>query len=74
MYDIRKDTHVSLMGLILTVAADAREKRVRKVMMDAMENFMTLLVVEICRLERISRDFWFEKSPRSTKIYMIPVR
>ena len=45
--------------MTLTVAADAREKRVRRVAMDATENFMTLLVIEICRLKRISRGFWF---------------
>ena len=58
MYDMRKNSQRRGTGLTLTVPADARAKRARRVAMEAMENFMIFLVVEICRLERISRDFW----------------
>lgn len=74
MYNIRKNSQRFEVGLISTLAANAREERARKVTMDPTENFIILLMVVICRQERISRDFGFEKSPRSSRSYMVPWR
>ena len=69
---MRKNSQPCGMSLTLAVAANARKKRAKRVAMEATENFMILLVVEICRLGSISRAFWFEKSRRSTRIIRFP--